>query len=317
MNSSVLFASFSSFLICLVLGFIFIPFLQRLKFGQSIRECGPQEHMKKAGTPTMGGLIMLPAIVLPVLLFTSLDKSIWLAIFLLLSHGVIGFVDDYIKVVLKRNLGLTSRQKLLAQTLIALVFIYFTGESRTDVWLPGLAGNLQLGFFYYVLVFFLLLGTTNAVNLTDGLDGLAAGATIPVALAYAVVACWQGKPSLTIFAVAIAATCCAFLVFNSHPARVFMGDTGSLALGGGIAALALLTGTELLLIVFGGLYVLEALSVIIQVVSFKTRGKRVFRMSPLHHHFELGGWSEGKIVLVFCLLSSVFSLSGLLIILYL
>ncbi len=308
MEFSLLLAGFVAFVLTAIGGVIIIPFLRRLKFGQSIRDCGPEAHLKKAGTPTMGGLVMIPAVLAVSLLFAEKNSALWLAVFLFVGHAAIGFADDYIKIVLKRNLGLTARQKLFLQTLVAAVFILFNKGAATSIWLPLAGAQLDLGHLYYLLVFLLLLGTTNAVNLTDGLDGLAAGATIPVLLAYAVIA---GNTSLAVFSLATAGACAGFLLFNRYPAKVFMGDTGSLALGGAVAALALLTGTELLLVVIGGLYVVEALSVIIQVISFKTRGKRIFRMSPLHHHFELGGWREQKVALAFCLASSACSILGL------
>ena len=311
-------ASVSAFALTAILGYFVIPFLRKLKFGQSIRECGPEEHMKKSGTPTMGGLIMIPAIIIPVLLFTSSDRFVIIAMFLFLAHAIIGFVDDYIKVVLKRNLGLNAKQKLVAQFLIAAIYILSVSfdERATSVLIPFSNTYFDLGYFYYVLVVLLLIGATNAVNLTDGLDGLASGATVPVAVVYVLIALMLYLPSLSIFAACIAGSCLGFLIFNYKPAKIFMGDTGSLALGGAIAALALLTKTELFLVIIGGLYVVEALSVIIQVISFKTRGKRVFRMSPLHHHYELGGWKETKVVKYFWLLSSIFAVLGLTIWLY-
>ncbi len=310
MISSLIWSFIFSVVICLVAGMFTIPYLRKLKFGQSIRECGPQEHLKKAGTPTMGGLIMFPAIILPVIIFADINKQIVLALLLLVGYGLIGFADDYIKIVLKRNLGLTSKQKLLAQGVIAATFLFFSDWSAVTK-IPFLNTDVTLdGFFYCGLVVLLLLGTTNAVNLTDGLDGLASGATVPVAFSYLAITLYLKEYSLAILAVAIAGTCLAFLAFNHKPAQVFMGDTGSLALGGGISALALLTNTQFFLVIIGGLYVIEALSVILQVISFKTFGKRIFRMSPLHHHFELLGWSETKVVKVFWFISLVFSLAG-------
>ena len=241
--------------------------------------------------------------------------EVLLAVFIMLGHFVLGFLDDYIKVVKKRNLGLKARQKLAGQILIAVVTMYVATQVLgidTDVWIPGLDANVSLGVLYYPLVLFVLVGTSNAVNLTDGLDGLAAGTVAIAASAFAVVSVLTGHGDLAYFCVAMAAACLAFLRFNAHPAKVFMGDTGSLALGGALAAVGILTHTELLLVVIGFVFVCEALSVIIQVISFQTTGKRVFRMSPIHHHFELGGWSEWKVVTVFwCvgLLASVLGLS--------
>lgn len=305
-----------AFLIALALGPVFIPVLRRLKFGQSIREDGPQRHLAKAGTPTMGGILIIGALIVPALVFAGGSPEVWLALFVTVGHGLIGFADDFIKVVLKRNLGLRAREKLLGQIImaVALAYIATTYFGRgTDLWIPVLGINLDFGPLYYVLIFFVLVGTTNAVNLTDGLDGLAAGTTIIAAAAYAVIALAFGKQPLAIFCLALAGATLGFLRYNAHPAKVFMGDTGSLALGGALAAVAVLTKTELLLVVVGGVFVLEALSVIIQVASFKATGKRVFRMSPIHHHFELGGWTETKVVTVFWLAGAVFAVVALII----
>lgn len=305
-----------AFLIALALGPVFIPVLRRLKFGQSIREEGPQRHQAKAGTPTMGGILILAALIIPAIVFAGGSPEVWLALFVTVGHGLIGFADDFIKVVLKRNLGLRAREKLLGQIImaVALAYIATTYFGRgTDLWIPGLGVSLDFGPLYYVLIFFVLVGTTNAVNLTDGLDGLAAGTTIIAAAAYAVIALVFGKQPLAIFCLALAGATLGFLRYNAHPAKVFMGDTGSLALGGALATVAVLTKTELLLVVVGGVFVIEALSVIIQVISFKSTGKRVFRMSPIHHHFELGGWTETKVVTVFWLAGAVFAVLALII----
>ena len=278
-----------------------IPELHKLKFGQSIREEGPKSHQVKSGTPTMGGIMIIAAI------------TLWLALFVMLGHFALGFLDDYIKVVKKRNLGLKARQKLLGQIVIAGVVIFFAQHElgiATTVWLPLVHAELDIGLFYYPLVLFVLVGTSNAVNLTDGLDGLAAGTVTVAALAYMAVALAFSATGLAVFAAAIAGASCAFLRFNHHPARVFMGDTGSLALGGAVAALGILTHTEILLAVIGIVFVAEALSVIIQVISFKTTGKRVFLMSPIHHHFELKGWQETRVVHTFWLVGAVFAALG-------
>lgn len=299
----------------LITGPFFIPELHKLKFGQSIREEGPKSHQKKSGTPTMGGIMIILGITLGTLAAAPWTPEVLLAVFIMLGHFVLGFLDDYIKVVKKRNLGLKARQKLAGQILIAVVTMYVATQVLgidTDIWIPGLDANVSLGVLYYPLVLFVLVGTSNAVNLTDGLDGLAAGTVAIAASAFAAVSVLTGHGDLSYFCVAMAAACLAFLRFNAHPAKVFMGDTGSLALGGALAAVGILTHTELLLVVIGFVFVCEALSVIIQVVSFQTTGKRVFRMSPIHHHFELGGWSEWKVVTVFwCvgLLASVLGLS--------
>lgn len=302
--------------VVLLLGPVVIPELNKLHCGQNIRGEGPKSHQKKSGTPTMGGLIILAGITLGTLAGAGTTPAALLALFVVLGHGAIGFLDDYIKVVKKRNLGLRAREKLAGQLIMAAA-VTFIGNRwiglSTELWLPFITATVDLGVFYYILVFFVLVGTTNAVNLTDGLDGLATGTVAVAAVTYAIVCVSLGKAALAAFCAATAAAAVAFLRFNAHPARVFMGDTGSLALGGALAAAAILTKTELLLIVIGGVFVVEALSVIIQVISFQTTGRRVFRMSPLHHHFELGGWAETKVVRVFWLAGAVSSVVALLI----
>ena len=298
----------------LITGPFFIPELHKLKFGQSIREEGPKSHQAKSGTPTMGGIMIILGITLGTLAAAPWTSEVLLAVFIMLGHFVLGFLDDYIKVVKKRNLGLKARQKLAGQILIAIVTMYVATQVLgidTDIWIPGLDANVSLGVLYYPLVLFVLVGTSNAVNLTDGLDGLAAGTVAIAASAFAAVSVLTGHEDLSYFCVAMAAACLAFLRFNAHPAKVFMGDTGSLALGGAIAAVGILTHTEILLAVIGFVFVCEALSVIIQVISFQTTGKRVFRMSPIHHHFELGGWSEWKVVTVFWCVGLIASVAGL------
>ena len=298
----------------LVTGPFFIPELHKLKFGQSIREEGPKRHQKKTGTPTMGGIMIILGITLGTLAAAPWTPEVLLAVFIMLGHFVLGFLDDYIKVVKKRNLGLKARQKLAGQILIAVVTMYVATQVLgidTDIWIPGLDENVSLGALYYPLVLFVLVGTSNAVNLTDGLDGLAAGTVAIAASAFAGVSVLTGHGDLAYLCVAMAAACLAFLRFNAHPAKVFMGDTGSLALGGALAAVGILTHTEILLAVIGFVFVCEALSVIIQVISFQTTGKRVFRMSPIHHHFELGGWSEWKVVTVFRCVGLIARVAGL------
>ena len=304
-----------SFLIVAVLGPVFIPLLHRLKFGQSIRDVGPASHQKKSGTPTMGGIMIFLGILVSVLSWCQLAPEIIVALLLTLGYGLIGFLDDYIKVVMMRNLGLTAKQKFALQILLALIvlaYVTYKGNMiREILWLPGTSIIWDIGWGYYVLAVLVLVGTTNAVNLTDGLDGLVSCVSLPVFFAYFCIALILGPASLATFAVAVLGSCIGFLLYNHYPAKVFMWDTGSLALGGAVAALALLTHTELLLIVVGIVYVLEAASVIIQVAYFKhTGGKRIFRMTPIHHHFELGGWRETKVVAVFTAVSFVASVLG-------
>ena len=303
----------TAFIVCALIGPVLIPYLHKLKFGQSIRECGPASHMKKSGTPTMGGLMMLAALVLA-LCWGKFTPHVLMALVLTLGHAVIGFIDDYIKVVMKRNLGLTAKQKFLLQFILAGAYVYFaeTHLQNTTLWVPLLNVTFDFGWAYYALAFILLVGTTNAVNLTDGLDGLVSFVSVPVTLAFAFIAYMQGMLDVSGFALGLTGACLGFLLFNRHPAQVFMGDTGSLALGGGVAALALLTHTELLLVIIGGIYVAEATSVIIQVAYFRlTGGKRFYRMAPLHHHFELGGWKEVKVVECFTIVSFLLSAVGL------
>lgn len=298
----------------LITGPFFIPKLHQLKFGQSIREEGPASHQAKSGTPTMGGIMIILGITLGTLLAAPFNTEIALALFIMLGHFVLGFLDDYIKVVKKRNLGLKAKQKLLGQIIIAVVTIAIGTNVLgidTTVWVPVIDSTVNIGALYYLLVLFVMVGTSNAVNLTDGLDGLASGTMAIAASAYAVVCLTLGHSDLALFCVAIVGACVAFLRFNAHPAKVFMGDTGSLALGGALAAVGILTHTEILLAVIGFVFVCEALSVIIQVISYKTTGKRVFRMSPIHHHFELGGWSEWKVVFVFWTVGLLASIAAL------
>lgn len=314
MSMSMLIAAAAAAGLVLLSGPFFIPELHKLKFGQSIREEGPKSHQAKSGTPTMGGIMIILGITLGTIVAAPLSTEILLALFITLGHFVLGFMDDYIKVVKKRNLGLKARQKMLGQIIIAVVTMIIGTQSLgidTSVWVPVLNISVNIGIGYYFLLLFVMVGTSNAVNLTDGLDGLASGTVAIAASAYAVVCLKMGHPDLAIFCAAIVAACVAFLRFNAHPAKVFMGDTGSLALGGAMAAVGILTHTEVLLAIIGFVFVCEALSVIIQVTSFKTTGKRVFRMSPIHHHFELGGWSEWKVVFVFWTVGLIASIIAL------
>ena len=305
------------FLITVLLSPLFIPFLRRLKFGQSIREEGPKSHLKKTGTPTMGGVMILFSIVITTLVMTGKFSEPTVKTYLLLlvtfGFGLLGFLDDFIKVVLKRNLGLTSKQKLLGQIIISVIFylIYKHNGFPTEVSLPFGDYSIDLGWFFVFFIIFWLVGFSNAVNLTDGLDGLVSGTAAIAFGAYAVLAWNQSEMEIAIFSVAVVGAVLGFLVFNAHPAKVFMGDTGSLALGGAIATIAILTKLEILLIIIGGVFVIETLSVILQVISFKTTGKRIFRMSPLHHHYELSGWSEWRVVVTFWSVGLLFAILGI------
>lgn len=294
---------------------ICIPILHKLKFGQSIREEGPKSHQKKSGTPTMGGIFLIAGIVVATLIVAEWNAEIFLALFILLGHFILGFVDDYIKVVRKHNQGLLARYKLLGQIFIVIVTIFVANELLTDfkptIWLPIVDTTIDAGNFYLPFMFFVMVGASNAVNLTDGLDGLASGCMAIAASCYAVICILKGHNELAVFCAATVGACIGFLKFNFHPAKVFMGDTGSLALGGAFAAVGILTHTEILLAIVGFIFVCEALSVILQVISFQTTGKRIFRMSPLHHHFELGGWSEIKVVFVFWTVGLIAGVIGL------
>jgi len=313
----ILYTIFVAFLITVLLSPMFIPVLHKLKFGQSIREEGPKWHQKKSGTPTMGGIVFISSIVITTLFmgyrYDQLNVEIYLLLFVLLAYGMLGFLDDFIKIIKKRNLGLTSGQKMLGQILIALVFygIYRVSGFPTTIAIPFIDVSLDLGWFYFLFVVFWLVGFSNAVNLTDGLDGLLSGTAAISFGAYAIIAWSQEQFAIAIFTVAVVGAVLGFLVFNAHPAKVFMGDTGSLALGASIAAISILTHQELLLILIGGIFVIETLSVILQVISFKTTGKRIFRMSPLHHHYEMIGWSEWKIVVNFWAVGLLFAVLGI------
>ena len=312
--SALIFAALIAAVVVLISGPIAIPMLHKLKFGQSIRTEGPKSHQVKSGTPTMGGIFMILGIVVATAICAELNTEILLALFILIGHFFLGFLDDYIKVVKKRNLGLKARQKLLGQIIISIVTIYFATTQlgiETTLWIPVIGEHLDLGIFYYVLVLLVIVGASNAVNLTDGLDGLASGCMAIASSCYAVICIIEGHWELAIFCAAIVGACVGFLKFNFHPAKIFMGDTGSLALGGAFAAMGILTHTELLLPVVGLVFVCEALSVILQVISFQSTGKRIFRMAPLHHHFELGGWKELKVVFVFWSVGLICGIAGL------
>ncbi|USK56921.1 phospho-N-acetylmuramoyl-pentapeptide-transferase [Cytobacillus solani] len=305
MEKVIIFTIIMGFLISALLSPLFIPFLRRLKFGQSIREEGPQSHLKKSGTPTMGGIMILLSITVTTLVmtgkFSEPTMKIYLLLLVTLGFGLLGFLDDFIKVVMKRNLGLTSLQKLLGQIVISVIFylVLRQNEFSTAIHIPLTDYSFELGWFYVFFIIFWLVGFSNAVNLTDGLDGLLSGTAAIAFGAFAVLAWNLSQFEISIFSVAVSGAVLGFLVFNAHPAKVFMGDTGSLALGGAIAAVAILTKLEIILIIIGGVFVIETLSVILQVISFKTTGRRIFRMSPLHHHYELVGWSEWRVVVTF------------------
>lgn len=300
--------------VTIVLGPAVIAVLKRLKAGQAVRQDGPRSHLTKSGTPTMGGILFLFGLTVASLALAPVSPLLLSALVLTWGYALIGFVDDGLKVVLRRPLGLYARQKLGGQVFLGLAagvaaLLWLGRGSAVHVPLAGI--TIDLGWTYTLLAALLMVATTNAVNLTDGLDGLAAGVTIWVALAYGLIAAAVGQREMVIFSFALAGGCLGFLAYNFHPAKVFMGDTGSLALGAAVGFLAIVTRTELVLPLLGGVYVIEALSVIMQVASFRLTGKRLLRMSPLHHHFELLGWSETRVVLFFWFLALIMVAAGL------
>lgn len=282
---------------------VIISFMQKRNGGQCIREDGPKSHMIKSGTPTMGGLAIILAVLVTCGAMDGLDKDMLIILAAFLGYGLLGFLDDYVKVSMKRNLGLTAKQKILFQILIALGLSVYQAKVSvygTTILIPFTGQFVDLGYFYVPFITFVVVSMVNSVNLTDGLDGLASGVTMFVALFLALVGSAYNFIAASIFCSAITGACLGFLFYNRHPAKVFMGDTGSMALGGGVAAAAIIMNIELIIPIAGGVYVLEALSVILQVLYFKiTSGKRLFKMAPLHHHFELSGWKETKVVTVF------------------
>ena len=343
------FASLTALFMGMIIGPAIIRQLREFQIGQYIREEGPKAHQKKAGTPTMGGVLITIAIVVPTLLWADLSNTyIWLAVFSTMAFGAIGFADDYIKVIKKRNLGLTGRMKLVLQflaaglvgvTLVTLtatrqysthLMVPFLKQFRPDLVIEGLRHYPHLWWLaftpFVVFVMLVLVGSSNAVNLTDGLDGLAIGCTVIAAGALTVLTYLSGHAvfaeylelqkmpavaEVTVFCGAMVGSSIGFLWYNAHPAEIFMGDVGSLALGGAIGTVAIIIKQELLLPFIGGIFVLEALSVIIQVTSYKLRKKRIFKMAPIHHHFELMGWSESKIIIRFWILALIFALFAL------
>lgn len=301
-------AAVISLLLCVIILPMLIPALHKLKFGQSIREDGPKWHKKKSGTPTMGGIAFIVAIVIAAF-STVLNFRSALVVLTALAFGVIGFVDDYIKVVLKRNLGLSAKQKFLLQILVSTIFAYLGvkfGAIESDIYIPFMKGTIDIGIAIIFVSIFIMTGFSNAVNLTDGLDGLATSITAVCSIALGIIAILGKYYDIAIICAAVFGGCIGFLFFNFHPAKVFMGDTGSLFFGGFVAASAIVMKNPIVLLVLGLVYVIETLSVIMQVIYFKKTGKRLFKMSPIHHHFEMCGWSEVKIVCVFTIASVVF-----------
>lgn len=329
------FAALTALLISFILGPWLIERMKRIKLGQFIREEGPKSHQQKAGTPTMGGILINVAILVPTILWADIrNPYIWIILFVTFAHAAIGFIDDYRKLAKKQNLGLSAKEKFTAQIVVGLLAGIAIG------YLPSIHNNysttltfpffkslvLNLGPLYIPFIIVIIVGASNAVNLTDGLDGLAIGSTLIVAVTYTILTYAAGNfriadylriawvpqtGELAVFCGAMVGASLGFLWFNAHPAEIFMGDVGSLALGAAIGTLAVMIKQEILLVFVGGLFVLEALSVIIQVASFKTTGRRVFKMSPLHHHFELSGWRETKVVVRFWIIAIIFALLSL------
>lgn len=304
-----IFAIISSFAISAIACRLSIPFLRRIKFGQQVREDGPKEHLKKAGTPTMGGLAFLLSIALVSIYFIVVEKKLDILPVLLvtLSCGVLGFLDDYTKVVKKRSEGLNPKQKMIGQLLIAGLFCAYmmTNSIGTKIMLPFSDGKqIELGWFFIPYCIFVMIGTDNGANLTDGIDGLCASVTIIIAAFIAIVAIGNSNSEVNLVAGAVIGALLGFLLFNAYPAKLFMGDTGSLAIGGFVASGAFELNLSLFIILFGVIYLIQSISVIMQVTYFKmTKGKRLFKMAPIHHHFELMGWSETRIVTVFTIIT--------------
>lgn len=313
---SVLVPVLIAFLVSVVLCPIVIPFLRRLKFGQTVREEGPESHLKKSGTPTMGGLVILASILVTSLIYIGKYSEIIPVLFMTLGFGLIGFLDDYIKVVKKRSLGLTPLQKMILQILLTAVFVYYyynvAGMDAT-IRIPFMDGAVftMPDWLFVIFVFMVIVGTVNGVNFTDGLDGLASGVTAIVATFFTIVAAVV-EPNLTPITGSVVGALLGFLLFNTYPARVFMGDTGSLALGGFVSSVALMLHMPLFIVIVGLIYLVEVLSVIIQVGYFKiTHGKRIFKMAPIHHHFELCGYSETQVVASFSVVTALLCLVGI------
>ena len=293
---------------------ILIPILHKVKFGQSEREEGPASHKAKNGTPTMGGIVF---ILVPILVLLILDAPAFMnpemqiVVLAYVGYAMIGFIDDFIIVVQKNNRGLSPKMKFLMQSVLAVLFFYlYQRIAPTTINVPVLNMEIELGWLYFLLIFIMFTAESNAVNLTDGLDGLSAGCVIIALSPFGLHSIHQSKSDLALFLLAVIASLLGYLKFNLHPAKIFMGDTGSLALGGLLAATAMVLKQELLLVIIGGIFVMELMSVVIQVTSFKATGKRVFKMAPLHHHFELSGFKETQVVVMFWMISLGFAILG-------
>jgi len=315
MNFTAIIPSIISFVVCVILCPLLIPFLKKLKFGQFVRDDGPQSHLKKSGTPTMGGIIIVFSITITSLLYMKDHKEIVPVLFATIGFGIIGFMDDYIKVVMKRSMGLRAWQKLLGQILVTAIFGFYLlnfTDIGTLMLIPFSGGKyLNVSYMFIPMLFLVVLGTVNGSNFTDGLDGLEASVTVLIATFFTVVAIGM-KSGISPMTCAVAGSLLGFLLYNVYPAKVFMGDTGSLALGGFVAASAYMLQMPLFLLIVALVYLVEVMSVILQVGYFKlSGGKRIFKMAPIHHHFELSGWPETRVVAIFAIITAVLCLIAL------
>lgn len=303
-----------AFVLVMAMGPIVVPFLHKFKFGQTVRDDGPQSHLKKNGTPTMGGVMMIISILITTLLRAKLSTEILMALLCMFGFGMVGFIDDFIKIKMTRSLGLTAIQKIVLQVALALIISIYkfkTIGSGVQFVVPFSQAGINIGIFYIPVMLVVILGTVNAVNLTDGLDGLASGITAIVSTFFVLFAfVIANNAGISQMAAATLGACIGFMWFNVNPAKVFMGDTGSMALGGAVTVFALFTNSVLIIPIVGGIYFAEALSVIIQVLYYKKTKKRIFKMAPLHHHYEQCGWPETKVVFIFWIVSVVLAWIG-------
>jgi len=303
-----------SFIIPVIALPFFIKYLKKHNVGQKIRQEGPDLHQHKMGTPTMGGVIIILTLLIIIFLLVPYNKYVLWSLVATVGFGLIGLIDDLIKYLKKRSLGLLTMQKLLLQITLALIVAYGVQQSTdlgTEIYIPFLKNSIELGVMFVPFVVLVMVSSVNAVNLTDGLDGLAAGLIIIAMLSFALIAYIQNILPMSLFSMIVAFTSFGFLIYNFYPAQIFLGDVGSLALGGALASVAIFTRTELFLLIIGGVFVIETLSVILQVVSVKLRGKIIFKMSPIHHHFELCGWKEPKIIIIFWIAGLILGIIGI------
>lgn len=303
-----------SFLIVIILGPIFIPMLTKFKFGQTVRDDGPKTHLQKNGTPTMGGVLIIIAILITGLTRSNISSDMVIGLICVVGFGFVGFVDDFIIIKMKRSLGLKPWQKIVMQVALALYVSYYqysSSPSATQLIIPFTDAVINLGPLYVPIMTFMIVGIVNAVNLTDGLDGLASGVTLIVATFFMIFATSISNTDVAVLAAATVGACIGFLGFNAYPAKIFMGDTGSMALGGAVTAFAVLTNSMLLFVLVGGIYFAEAISVMLQVTYYKLTKKRIFKMAPIHHHFEQCGWPETKVVFTFWIVTVVLAWIGI------